>query len=65
MMRDKGRLISPMNPRLGNCASGPPHSGVFIPKRLVKKESGRKTTVNVVKILTERFWELARSVCNR
>lgn len=60
------RDIAPISFRLRKLfSSGPPHSCVFMPKRLVKKLRGRKMTVNVVKIITERFWELASSACRR
>lgn len=54
-----------MTPRLTKLSSSPPHSFVFIPNKLVKKLRGKNSTVNVVKIMTERFCELASSVCSR
>lgn len=39
----------------------PPHSCVFMPNSPVKKVSGRKITVNVVKIMTLLLCALARS----
>ena len=52
-----------MNPSVGTLSSL--HSSVFMPNRLVKKLRGRKMTVKVVKIMTERFWLDASSVWMR
>ena len=45
--------------------SEPLHSRRFMPKTEAKKERGRKMMVKMVKIITERDWLAATSVCSR